>query len=89
MTIKRSFILALLAFGGLVLDASAASAQQRGAQQRGAPRVIQIEEMVFYGRVQKPNAFYILNRSSIGYALTDLRMTFIPEILRSVRDEPF
>lgn len=56
---------------------------------RGAPRVIQLDEIRIEGRVQKPNAFYILNRSSIGYEVLDLRTSFTREILRTVQDEPF
>jgi hypothetical protein len=54
-----------------------------------APRVIQLEEIRIEGRVQKPNAFYILNRSSIGYEIVDLRTSFLKEVVRSVRKKPF
>ncbi|MEM7447183.1 MAG: hypothetical protein AAF355_02975 [Myxococcota bacterium] len=59
------------------------------AQGRGAPRVIQLEEFRIEGRVQKPNAFYILNRSNIGYEVLDLRTSFVQEVLQSVQQEPF
>jgi hypothetical protein len=51
--------------------------------------VIQLDEIRIEGRVQKPNAFYILNRSSIGYEVLDLRTSFTREILRSVQGDPF
>ena len=53
------------------------------------PRVIQLEEIRIEGRVQKPNAFYILNRSSLGYEVLDLRTSFIRDIIQSVQREPF
>ncbi len=62
------------------------SAQQR---QRRQPRVIQLEEIVIEGRVQKPNAFYILNRSNLGYEVLELRTTFLRDVVRSVQKEPF
>lgn len=63
-----------------------AEAQRR---RRGGPRVIQLEEIHIEGRVQKPNAFYILNRSNIGYEVMDLRTSFVRDIVRSVQREPF
>ena len=59
------------------------------AQDRRQPRVIQLDEIRIEGRVQKPNAFYILNRSSLGYEVLDLRTRFDREIIRSVTEEPF
>lgn len=78
----------LVALGLAALAPSSATAQQRQANQR-RPRVIQLEEIRIEGRVQKPNAFYILNRSSIGYEVLDLRTSFTREILRSVQHAPF
>jgi len=70
--------------------ASSASAQARtGAAGKKKPRVIQLEEITIEGRVQKPNAFYILNRSNIGYEVLDLRTSFLREVIRSVQHEPF
>jgi len=53
------------------------------------PRVIQLEEIVIEGRVQKPNAFYILNRSNLGYEVLELRTSFLRKVVRSVQKEPF
>ena len=60
----------------------------QGAKKR-QPRVIQLEEIVIEGRVQKPNAFYILNRSNLGYEVLELRTTFLRKVIRSVQKEPF
>ena len=56
---------------------------------RRQPRVIQLEEIVIEGRVQKPNAFYILNRSNLGYEVLELRTSFLREVVKSVQKEPF
>lgn len=61
----------------------------QGTKAKRRPRVIQLEEIVIEGRVQKPNAFYILNRSSLGYEVMDLRNSFVHEVIRSVQKEPF
>ncbi len=74
--------------GGAIVGALVSIAPQAEAQ-RGAPRVIELEEIRIEGRVQKPNAFYILNRSNLGYEVLDLRTSFVRQIVQSVRRQPF
>ena len=56
---------------------------------RRGPKVIQLEEIKIEGRVQKPNAFYILNRSNLGYEVMDLRTSFVRDVVRSVQSDGF
>ena len=46
-------------------------------------------EFVIEGRIQKPNAFYVLQRSSINYEWATLKQDFVPRILESVEKTPF
>ena len=78
--------IALLAPLLAIASAGQSSAQERKKRQ---PRVIQLEEIVIEGRVQKPNAFYILNRSNLGYEVLELRTSFLREVVKSVQKEPF
>ena len=71
-----------------VLLGSPGGAEAQEAKKR-QPRVIQLEEIVIEGRVQKPNAFYILNRSNLGYEVLELRTSFLREMLKTVQKEPF
>jgi hypothetical protein len=82
----REVVLSAALALAVVCVASSASAQ---ASHRPAPHVITLDEFRIEGRVQRPNAFYILNRSSIGYQVLDLRTSFVREIVRSVQGEPF
>lgn len=84
MTIVRTVA---FTFTVLALFATAAGAQDR--KKARAPKVIELEEIKIEGRVQKPNAFYILNRSNIGYEVMELRTSFVNEVVRSVRRDPF
>ena len=68
---------------------SFAAAQDRGAAGKRKPKVIQLEEITIEGRVQKPNAFYILNRSNLGYEVLDLRTSFLRDVVKSVQQAPF
>lgn len=70
----------------LFVFTNGAEAQRRAGAR---PRVIQLEEIRIEGTVQKPNAFYILNRSSIGYEVLDLRTSFTREVVRTVQRDPF
>jgi len=83
--LRRGMLVALLLCLGMIALAGPAEAQRR----RGAPRVIQLDEIRIEGRVQKPNAFYILNRSNLGYEVMELRTTFVRDVLRTVQRDPF
>ena len=72
----------------LLVTVPMATALAQGGKKR-QPRVIQLEEIVIEGRVQKPNAFYILNRSNLGYEVLELRTSFLRKVVRSVQKEPF
>jgi hypothetical protein len=84
---KRWVCTTSIALALAVAPMMAAHAQGRAKKRR--PRVIQLEEIVIEGRVQKPNAFYILNRSNLGYEVLELRTSFLHEIVQSVQKEPF
>ncbi len=83
---KRWVTVAQLACLLVLLMGDVGSAQEPKKRQ---PRVIQLEEIVIEGRVQKPNAFYILNRSNLGYEVLELRTSFLREVVKSVQKEPF
>ena len=83
---KRMASIALIALMFFGLSTTAALAQDAKKRQ---PRVIQLEEIIIEGRVQKPNAFYILNRSNLGYEVLELRTSFVRKVVRSVQKEPF
>ncbi|WP_053233616.1 hypothetical protein [Sandaracinus amylolyticus] len=87
---RLGLLLGLGLFGAVLFAPTDAEAQARGGGRAARqPRVIQLDEIRIEGRVQKPNAFYILNRSSIGYEVLDLRTSFTREVVRSVQREPF
>ena len=74
-------------FGFLALSLGTTAEAQ--SKPKRAPKVIQLEEIKIEGRVQKPNAFYILNRSNLGYEVMDLRTSFVRDVVRSVNSDAF
>jgi hypothetical protein len=85
--IKQAVIAA--AFVGLLALPSVAGAQARkGGGVRGR-KVIRIAETRIEGRIQKPQAFYILQRSNLNFEGLELKNSFVPKIIKSVDQAPF
>jgi hypothetical protein len=60
---------------------------ERGA---GGKKIYKIEgEIVIEGKIQKPEAFYVLQKSGINYDWNELKKDFVPKILDSVTKAPF
>ena len=57
--------------------------------QSGGRKVIRLEAIKVEGRIQKPQAFYILQRSNLNFEGLELKQSFIPKILSSVAKKPF
>jgi hypothetical protein len=76
------FRVAVVAF----LLAGPALAQNK---KKRAPKIITLGEQVIEGTVQKPEAFYILQRSELNFKGLEPKKSFIPLILKSVEKEPF
>jgi hypothetical protein len=51
--------------------------------------VINLEESVIKGRIQKPEAFYILQPANLDYEALDAQPSFIDALLETVEEEPF
>lgn len=47
------------------------------------------EGIVVEGKIQKPNAFYVLQRSSMDYDWESLKQDFLPKILQAAGQHPF
>ncbi len=52
-------------------------------------RVVRIREVRIEGRIQKPQAFYILQRSNLNFEGLELKNSFVPKIIKSVEKAPF
>ncbi len=88
-TIKQAAVAA--AFASLIALPSVAFAQAKkgGGATRGGRKVIRIAETRIEGRIQKPQAFYILQRSNLNFEGLELKNSFVPKIIKSVDQAPF
>jgi hypothetical protein len=60
------------------------------AQDQGKPRkVLKLDVITVEGRIQKPQAFYILQRSNLNFGELEKTETFLPKIVQSVNQQPF
>jgi len=52
-------------------------------------KVIRLETITVEGRIQKPQAFYILQRSNLNFDELDRNESFLPKVVKSVDKDPF
>jgi hypothetical protein len=98
--VKRTSLFIVAA--GLVVGPSLALAEDPPAEGGAPPPKVKVERtasgakifritegIVVEGRIQKPNAFYVLQRSSIDYDWESLKQDFLPKILDAASKNPF
>ncbi|MFZ5470773.1 MAG: hypothetical protein ACOZIN_15185 [Myxococcota bacterium] len=73
------FALALLLFP---LAAAAQSTPKK-------KKVIRLDAITVEGRIQKPQAFYILQRSNLNFEDLNRTESFVPKVEKSVEKDPF
>ena len=52
-------------------------------------KVIRLEAITVEGRIQKPQAFYILQRSNLNFEELNKNESFVPKVVKSVEKDPF
>jgi hypothetical protein len=52
-------------------------------------KVIRLEQITVEGRIQKPQAFYILQRSNLNFDELERTESFLPKVVKSVEKDPF
>ena len=65
--------------------AAAKPAPARG----GGRKVIKLDTLTVEGRIQKPEAFYVLPRSNLSFDELQKTESFVPKIEKSVQKDPF
>ncbi len=68
---------------------AAAAAAQEGAAPARKKKVIRLDAITVEGRIQKPQAFYILQRSTLNFDELNRAETFVPKVEKSVEKDAF
>lgn len=66
---------------------SSLSLAQEGAAKK--KKVIRLDAITVEGRIQKPQAFYILQRSTLNFDELNRAETFVPKVEKSVEKDAF
>ena len=67
-----------------------AKGSQAAPQKDGKKRkVIRLEAITVEGHIQKPQAFYILQRSNLNFEELNKSESFVPKVVESVDKQPF
>jgi len=80
--------LVLLATLPALAQAPAAAAPAAAGQAR-KKKVIRLDAMTVEGRIQKPQAFYILQRSTLNFDELNRAETFLPKVEKSLEKDAF
>ncbi len=89
----------LLAAAPVLAQDTATPKESQGTEAKGAQaaaqkdtkkrKVIRLEAITVEGHIQKPQAFYILQRSNLNFDELNKAESFTPKVVKSVEKEPF
>jgi len=82
-------LLLLLASAPVLAQDAAASGSEPKDKETKKKKVIRLEAITVEGRIQKPQAFYILQRSNLNFDELNKAESFTPKVVKSVEKEPF
>ncbi len=83
---------ALVTLCAAVLTIFAAPARAQSAQdkKKNAPRkILRLEEMKVEGRIQKPQAMFLMPRATLSTGDLDRSEPLLPKVTRAVEKDPF
>jgi hypothetical protein len=86
---KRAFIACLL-WSPLAAAQQTLPPKVKVERSATGQKIFRITEgIVVEGKIQKPNAFYVLQRSQLDYDWESLKQDFLPKILEAASHHPF
>ena len=88
---KRLRALVAVSAAMLTIIATPTRAQSAGDKKKlAAPRkILRLEEMKVEGRIQKPQAMFLMPRANLNYGELDRSEPLLPKVTRAVEKDPF
>ncbi len=84
--LRATLLFLSLALAGQVFAEDKAAPAGGGAKKK---KVIRLDAITVEGRIQKPQAFYMLQRSTLNFDELNRGETFIPKVEKSVDKDAF
>jgi hypothetical protein len=83
-------LLVALAATVLTIGAPRLAHAQAAQKKKATPRkVLRLEEMKVEGRIQKPQAMFLMPRANLNYGDLDRAESFLPKIVQATEKDPF
>ncbi len=91
MRFGRALVAALAAVLtiGVARPALAQAAQQPAKKKAPARKVLRLEELKVEGRIQKPQAMFLMPRANLNYGDLERSEPRLPKVVQAVEKEPF
>lgn len=83
---RTLLLFTLLSTAALAQDASAGASTTSAAKKK---KVIRLDAITVEGRIQKPQAFYILQRSTLNFDELNREESFVPKVEKTTEKDAF
>jgi hypothetical protein len=86
----RLRVLVTVSAAVLTVLASPARAQSAAGKRKATPRkILRLEEMKVEGRIQKPQAMFLMPRATLSYGELERTEPLLPKVTKAVEKDPF
>ncbi len=90
---RTTILRALVALSAAVLTIFASPSRAQSAAEKKKPatprKILRLEEMKVEGRIQKPQAMFLMPRATLSYGDLDRTEPLLPKVTKAVEKEPF
>ncbi len=90
MTSCRALVRLAVAVLTMVVAFQSLAQSAQDAKKKAAPRkILRLEEMKVEGRIQKPQAMFLMPRANLSYGDLERSDSFLPKVTKALEKDPF